>query len=187
MIAEILRNHCTIRSCVNDVTVFGINPKSHEKYSWTVLSTVELCQLSFQAGRNFFFIRLITESYAHQPLGVSNPTFHSALQGEPGLCVFESQEEISLSLWTHSLVLQSQCKISFLWCPSWTSQATVLWLLHLIIRWAKKLLTICWQCSSQCSPLCKWIYCVPEQNLGPNLDLLLFPCNTQVICSKTAT
>lgn len=62
MIAEILCNHCTIQSCVNDVTVFGIHPKSHEKYSWAVVSTVELYQLSFQAGRNFFFIRLSTES-----------------------------------------------------------------------------------------------------------------------------
>lgn len=62
MIAEILCNHCTIQSRVNDVTVFGIIPKSHEKYSWAVLSTVELCQISFQAGRIFFFIRLMTES-----------------------------------------------------------------------------------------------------------------------------
>lgn len=55
MIAEILCNHFIIQSCVNDVTVFGIIPKSHEKYSWAVLSTVDLCQHSFQAGRSFFF------------------------------------------------------------------------------------------------------------------------------------
>lgn len=62
MIAVIFCTHCAVQSCVNYVTVFGIIPKAHEKYSWPVLSEAKLCQLSFHAGRIFFFTGLITNS-----------------------------------------------------------------------------------------------------------------------------
>lgn len=89
MIAVILCNHCTVQSCVNDVTVFGIIPKSHEKYSWAVVSAAELCQLSFQAGRIIFsFSQDLPQNHRHVDckvcLEVSNPASHST-HDQPGL------------------------------------------------------------------------------------------------------
>lgn len=89
MIAVILFNHCTVQSCVNDVTVFGIIPKSHEKYSRAAVSAAELCQLSFQAGRIIFsFSQDLSQNHRHVDcrkvsLEVSNPTYHSTQHGQP--------------------------------------------------------------------------------------------------------
>lgn len=65
VIAVIFCNHYAVQSCLSDVTVFGIIPKAHEKYSRAVLSAAELCQLSFQAGGVlfFFFTELIPDSH----------------------------------------------------------------------------------------------------------------------------
>ena len=94
MIAVILCSHCTVQSCVNDVTVFGIIPKSHEKYSWAVVSAAELCQLSLQAGSFIFsFSQDLSQNHRHVDqkvsLDVSNPASRSIQHGQSRLWLSE--------------------------------------------------------------------------------------------------
>lgn len=79
VIAVIFCNHYAVQSCLSDVTVFGIIPKAHEKYSRAVLSAAELCQLSFQAGGALFsFSQNLSQTHTHVGwkvfLEVRNPT-----------------------------------------------------------------------------------------------------------------
>lgn len=66
VIEVIVCNRYAVQSCVSDVTVFGIIPKAHEKYSRAVLSAAELCQLSFRAGGVLFsFSQDLSQTHTH--------------------------------------------------------------------------------------------------------------------------
>lgn len=120
VIAVIFCNHYAVQSCVSDVTVFGIIPKAHEKYSRAVLSAAELCQLSFQAGGVLFsFSQNLSLTHKHVGweviLEVCNQTstpnwgyvqHYLISQGFGYLLALKIK--ISQSPWNHSTVLHYQ-------------------------------------------------------------------------------